>query len=217
MKHYKYIFWDLDGTISDSAFGIVNATSYALEQMGTEIADREQLKKFVGPPLLESFSKYFGYTPEQGERAVNLFRDYYQRQGIDENWIYPDIADLLEKLQADGRINVIATSKPEVHARTILERYGIDRFFYYIAGSTFEETRTRKDEVIAYALETCGITDTAQVIMIGDRAHDCIGARLNGIDCIGVLYGYGDREELEEAGAIAIAKDIHELTELLLK
>lgn len=217
MKHFKYIFWDLDGTISDSAFGIVNATAYALEHMGTEVGDRERLKKFVGPPLLESFNKYFGYSPEQGERAVNLFRDYYQRQGIDENWIYPGIEDLLRKLQEDGRINVIATSKPEIHARTILARYGIDQCFHYIAGSTFEETRTRKDEVIAYALETCGITDRSQVVMVGDRAHDCVGARLNGLDCIGVLYGYGAREELEEAGAIAIAEDINELTKLLLE
>lgn len=217
MKHYKYIFWDLDGTISDSALGIVNATAYALEHMGSEIGDRERLKKFVGPPLLESFNKYFGYTPEQGERAVNLFREYYQRRGIDENWIYPGIEDLLKKLHDGGRVCIVATSKPEIHARTILARYGIDQYFHYIAGSTFEETRTGKDEVIAYALESCGITDTAEVVMVGDRAHDCIGARRNGLDCIGVLYGYGEREELEEAGAIAIARDIDELTALLLK
>ncbi|PKM71932.1 MAG: phosphoglycolate phosphatase [Firmicutes bacterium HGW-Firmicutes-16] len=216
MKKYKYIFWDLDGTISDSGEGIINSVSYALEHMGTPVPGNEILRKFVGPPLAESFEKYFGYSDEKTDEAVIFFREYYQSKGIDENHIYAGIAELLQKLTDAGYICVVATAKPEPLARTILKRYGIDKLFLYIAGSTFDDTRTKKEAVIAYALETCGITDKSQVIMVGDRAHDCIGAKVNGLDCIGVLYGYGEREELEEAGVIAIAADIDELTGLLL-
>ncbi len=216
MKKYKYIFWDLDGTISDSGEGIMNSVTYALEHMGTAVPGNEILRKFVGPPLAESFEKFFGYSDEKTDAAVVFFREYYQSKGIDENHIYVGIAELLQKLTDAGYICVVATAKPEPLARTILKRYGIDKYFLYIAGSTFDDTRTKKEAVIAYALETCGITDKSQVVMVGDRAHDCIGATINGLDCIGVLYGYGDRDELEEAGVIAIAVDIDELTGLLL-
>jgi phosphoglycolate phosphatase len=216
MKKYRYIFWDLDGTLSDSALGIVNAAVYALGRMGTEFADREMLKKLVGPPLSESFEKYFGYTPEQTGRAVALFRAYYQEKGIYENTMYPGIEALLGKLRDNGQISVVATSKPEPHARAILKRYGIDRYFQHIAGSTLDNMRTHKEEVIAYALASCGITDSSEAVMVGDRAHDAIGAKLNGMDCIGVLYGYGERGELIENGVVALAADIGELGRILL-
>lgn len=216
MKKYKYIFWDLDGTISDSGEGIIKSVTYALEHMGTAVPDTKILRKFVGPPLAESFEKYFGYTDEETDKAVVFFREYYQSKGIDENVIYAGIDELLSSLVDTGYTCVVATAKPESLARTILKRYGIDKYFLYIAGSTFDDTRTKKEQVIAYALETCGIIDKSQVVMVGDRAHDCIGATKNGLDCIGVLYGYGDREELEETGVIAIAKNVDELSDLLL-
>ena len=217
MNKYKYVFWDLDGTISDSAPGIVNSVSYALEHMGTEITDSRILKKFIGPPLAESFNEYFGYSPEQVETAVKYFREYYKAKGINENEMYAGIEKLLIKLRDAGYICVVATSKPEPFARTILQRYGIDRYFLYIAGSSIDEiTRTKKDEVIAYALETCKITDKSQVVMVGDRSHDVVGATKNGLDCIGVLYGYGDRQELEGAGVTAIAADLNELASILI-
>ena len=216
MKKYKYIFWDLDGTISDSGEGIFKAVTYAAEHMGSAVPDTGILRKFVGPPLTESFIKYFGYTPEEADRAVNFFREYYQSKGIYENSMYAGMDILLKKLKDAGYICVLATAKPEPHAREILKRYGIDKYFYYAAGASFDSSRARKEQVIAYALETCGITDKSQVVMVGDRSHDCVGATINGLDCIGVLYGYGEREELEEAGVIAIAKDIEELGDLLL-
>ena len=216
MRKYKYVFWDLDGTISDSAPGIINSVTYALEHMGTPVPTIDKLRKFVGPPLWESFSLYVGDSKEKVNMAVNYFREYYEKSGILENEMYNGIEELLIKLRDAGYISVLATSKPEPHAITILKRYGIDSYFHYIAGSTIDETRTKKAEVIAYALETCGITDKSQVIMIGDRSHDVIGAKENGIDCIGVLYGYGDRPELEEAGVIAIAADLNELAGLLI-
>lgn len=216
MKKYDYIFFDLDGTISDSAPGIVNSVIYALNHMGTEIKDRAQLKKFVGPPLAESFSKYYGYTPEQAGQAAKFFREYYQENGIFENTMYEGVDLLLDKLVSAGRVPVLATSKPEPFAKKILLRYGIDRYFHFVAGSTLDETRTRKEEVIAYALESCGIKDKSKVVMIGDRSHDVVGAKKNGLDCIGVLYGYGSREELEGEGVLCIAETINDLERILI-
>ena len=216
MKKYKYLLWDLDGTIIESGAGVVNSVTYALEHMGTPIPDIEVLQKFIGPPLLESFSKYFSYSRAEAEKAQNYFREYYQAKGIDECRIYKHIDELLERLVKAGYLNILATAKPEPHARNLLAKYGIDQYFHYIAGATFDETRARKEQVIAYALETCGISDKSQAVMIGDRSHDCIGARLNGLDCIGVLYGYGDRLELVDAGVVALAKNLTELGEMLL-
>lgn len=214
--NYDYIFFDLDGTLSDSAPGIVNSVVYALTEMGTEITDRQQLKKFVGPPLPESFSQYFGYTPEQITQAVTHFRAYFQERGILENTMYTGADLMLQALSDAGKILIVATSKPEPFARVILNRYGIDRYFRYIAGCRIDETRTGKDEVIAYALNECGISDPSRVVMVGDRSHDVIGARKNGIDCIGVLFGYGDRQELESAGALGTVESFDELLALLI-
>jgi phosphoglycolate phosphatase len=216
MQKYDYIFFDLDGTLSESAPGIVNCVAFALNSIGVEVRDREELKKFVGPPLLESFPMFYGLSPEQTGIAVKAFRDQYAISGIYENEMYEGIDIMLKKLCDAGKIPVVATSKPEPFARKIMQRYGIDKYFLYIAGSTIEETRTKKAEVIAYALEACKIEDRSRVVMVGDRFHDVVGAKENGIDCIGILYGYGDRKELEDAGAIAIAGTIDELTELLI-
>jgi len=217
MKKYKYIFWDLDGTISDSGEGIFKAVAYSLEHMGARLLDSDTLRKFVGPPLTESFAKYCGYTPEEAEKAVEYFREYYQAKGIYENSMYAGMDKLLKELSEAAYLCVVATAKPEPHARAILQRYGIDKYFLYIAGASFDSSRAKKEQVIAYALETCGITDKSQVVMVGDRSHDVIGAKKNGLDCIGVLYGYGGRRELEEAGVVAIAADLGELADILLK
>lgn len=216
MKKYDYIFFDLDGTLSDSAPGIVNAVVYALEKMGTPVGDRTRLKKFVGPPLFDSFRDIIGYSQEETDRAVKYFREYYRSRGIFENTMYPGIDTLLQKLRAAGQTPVVATSKPEDFARQILERYGIAQYFACICGSTMDETRTKKAEVVAYALETCGSPDPSRVVMVGDRLHDVQGAKQNGVACIGVLYGYGSRGELETAGAAAIAADVSALADLLV-
>lgn len=216
MKKYDYIFFDLDGTISDSAVGIINAAVYAMEQMGTPIGDRERLNKFVGPPLYDLFRDYVGYSQEETERAVKFFRRYYQERGILENTMFPGMDTLLQKLVAAGRKPVLATSKPEPFAKEIITRYGITGYFTFIAGSTMDETRAKKSEVVAYALEACGIEDPSRAVMVGDRFYDVRGAAENGLDCIGVLYGYGTREELETAGAVAVAEDIPALASMLI-
>lgn len=217
MNKYKYIFWDLDGTISDSGEGIFNAIAHTVGQMDIELPPPEILRKFVGPPLRDSFVKYCGLSIEESEKAVTIFREYYKDKGIYENKMYVGMDELLKKLTETGYICVVATSKPEMHARSIIQRYGIDKYFLYIAGATLDDSRVEKAQVIAYALETCGIKDKSQVVMVGDRAFDCIGAKLNGIDCIGVLYGYGERQELEETGVVAIASDLKELEDIFLK
>jgi len=216
MKKYDYIFFDLDGTVSDSAPGIVNSVVYALEHMGTPVGDREALKKFVGPPLFDSFRDFVGYSQEETDRAVKYFRTYYRAHGIYENTMYPGMDTLLQKLRAAGRTPVLATSKPEDFAKEIVTRYGIAPLFAGVFGSTMDEARTKKAEVIAYALDALAITDPARVVMVGDRLHDVAGAKENGLACIGVLYGYGSRQELEDAGADAIAADLGELAALLV-
>ncbi|MEG0778920.1 MAG: HAD family hydrolase [Oscillospiraceae bacterium] len=211
MTQYNTILFDLDGTISDSAPGIVNSVLYALDKLGLPAGDRNDLKKFVGPPLYESFRKYYKLSDSETENAVKYFREYYQRSGIMENDMYPGIPELLEALRGMNKTLIVATSKPEPFAIQILERYGIASYFTYIAGSSLDETRTKKDEVIAYALETNHITDKSQTVMIGDRSHDIMGAKKNDLPCIGVLYGYGDRPELENAGVTHIVETVDDL------
>lgn len=216
MKKYQYLFFDLDGTLSDSAPGIVNSVLHAAEKMGIDAGDHKALLRFVGPPLPDSFRDYLGFTPEQTQEAIPLFRGYYGEKGILENVMYEGIDELLEAVAEAGFVCAVATSKPEPFARIIMERYGLDKYFRYIAGCTIEETRTDKGEVIAYAMESCGITDPSKVLMIGDRRHDVIGSRKHNMDCVGVLYGYGSREELEEAGAMITVETVSALQNYLL-
>ena len=216
MNSYKYVFFDLDGTLSDSAPGIINAVVYALGKMGVETGEREALKAFVGPPLIESFTGYCGFSQERANEAIVLFREYYRERGINENTMYDGIPELLRALSEDGLRLAVATSKPEGFARRIIPRYGIADYFEYIAGSTMDETRVKKDEVIGYALETLGISDPKSVVMIGDRRHDVSGAARFGMDCVGVLYGYGSREELLSAGAKYLAETPADVARLIL-
>jgi len=216
MKKYDYILFDLDGTLSDSGLGIVNSVVYAMQQLGLEVGDRESLSKFVGPPLNEAFQTLLGLSAEQAKAGVSLYRKYYREKGILENEMYEGIEELLIKLRDAGKILAVATSKPEPFARAIIERYGIDKYFMYVGGCTLEETRSKKEEVIAYVMDCCGITDRSKAVMVGDRFYDVVGARNSGIDCIGVLYGYGERKELEEAGAAAIAASPGELAAILI-
>lgn len=217
MKDYRYILFDLDGTLTDSGKGIVNSVAYSLEKCKIPVGDHEQLYRFVGPPLVHSYMNFYGFSHEEAVRMVDIYREYYAVKGLFENDVYPGIEALLKKLHQSGKILIVATSKPEEYARQIMEHFGLDRYFTYIAGSNMDETRSKKAEVIQYALDTCRIREKEKVIMIGDREHDVYGAREIGIDCIGVLYGYGDRNELEEAGAAGIAETVSELTEILLE
>ena len=212
----QYCFFDLDGTITDPKIGITSSVAYALEKYGIIVEDRDQLTTFIGPPLHESFCKYFGFSHMAAYDAVDKYREYYKAQGIFENYLYDGMTDLFKSLQNAGIQIVMATSKPEVFARQIAEYFHIDSYFTCITGSELDGTRVAKYEVIACAMERIGIKDATGAIMVGDRMHDIVGAKKNGMTSVGVLYGYGNRIELEDAGADYIVESVEELRKLLL-
>lgn len=212
----KVILFDLDGTLIDSSAGITRAVQHALARFGVTVENRRELNNFIGPPLWESFGKYFGFTREQAAKAVEIYRAYYKENGIFENIVYEGIPDLLESLKSRGKTLIVATSKPDVFAVRILEHYRLNGYFTFTSGSELDGRRTEKSEVIRYALSECGIDDLSIAVMAGDREHDIIGAKTTGIASVGVLYGFGTREELTAAGADFIAEDTAALKKMLI-
>lgn len=216
MQQYQTILFDLDGTLTDSAPGILNSVRHACRKLQLDLADEATLRRFLGPPLPSSFRDYLHLDEEATARAVEAFREYYPDKGIFENEVYPGIPELLRDLKAAGKTVVMATSKPEAFAKRIMEHFSLDQYFDAICGASMDESRADKGEVIAYALRTAGITDLQSVVMVGDREHDVKGAARNGLPCIGAVYGYGSAEELSAAGAVALAGSVQELHTLLL-
>lgn len=208
----SYILFDLDGTLTDPGIGITNSVMYALKKFGINETNREKLYRFIGPPLSESFEKYYQFSTLAAMLAVDYYREYYAETGIFENRLYPGIKPLLEQFYQQGKKLVLATSKPEPFAKKILRHFEIEDYFHFVSGSMLNGTRTDKAEVIAHAMKECGI-DSA--VMVGDRKHDVIGAKKCGLKCIGVLFGYGSRSELQQAGAWKLAEDIPHLATIL--
>lgn len=208
---FQSILFDLDGTLTDAAPGITNSVKYALSKFGIDETDDNKLRKFLGPPLISSFMEFYGFSKEKAQKAVEYYREYFVPHGIFENEVYSGIPKLLQKLKADGKTLIIATSKPETFAVQIAEHFEIDSYFDLIAGSNLDNTRSKKAQVIEYALETLGILDRAHAVMIGDREHDIKGAKKTGLRSIGVLYGYASSGELENAGADFTANSPEEL------
>lgn len=214
---YDVILFDLDGTLTDSGLGITNSVAYSLKKYGIEVSDRTELYKFIGPPLKESFEKYYGFSSEEAGRAVEYYREYYTDKGIFENAVYEGIEELLQEIQRSGKTAIVATSKPEVFAKRILEHFGLAKYFNDIVGANMDETRTKKDEVISHVLQSCDIPDQTKVLMIGDREHDILGAKKAGIDSLGVLFGFGDYEELENAGADYIVETVEDIYPIIFE
>lgn len=208
---YEYILFDLDGTLTDPGIGITNSVVYALKRWNIEVEDRKSLYRFIGPPLQDSFREYYGFSQEDALRAVDVYREYFREKGLYENEVYPGVEKLLQVLKERGKTLILATSKPEEFAVRILRHFGLDRYFTVMAGATMDPSRSKKGDVIAYALRESGVTEVSKAIMIGDREHDIFGAKQNGLDSIGVLFGYGDREELEKAGATYIAATVEDI------
>ncbi len=215
MYKYKYLFFDLDGTVTDSAEGIYNSVAYALEKLGHPVEDKETLRPFIGPPLTESFREFYGFDDEKVRLGVHYYREYYPQKGIFENRVYDGIAELLKKLHESGKKVILATSKPEPFAVRILEHFGIAQYFDLIAGSTFDTSRQDKADVLKYAVKSVGVEDLKEALMIGDRKHDVIGAHKVGMDCAYVLFGFGSRDEAEEYGAEYIIEDVKKLGQFL--
>ena len=214
---YQTILFDLDGTLTDSAPGILNSVRYACRKLGLPLPGEAQLRGFLGPPLPWSFRTILGLGEADAARAVAAFREYYPETGLFENAVYPGIPELLAALQAAGKTVAVATSKPEPFARRILAHFALDAYCTAICGATIDETRTDKGDVVAYALQTLGAAGARPAVMVGDREHDVRGAAQNGLPCIGVVYGYGTAEELSAAGAVALADTVADLHALLLQ
>ncbi len=211
-----YIFMDLDGTITDSREGITKCFQYALQHFGIEVEDLSELEQFIGPPLEESFRVGFGFDQEKADRATEIYRERFIPIGMYENTVYPGMEEALQKLKEAGKTLIVATSKPEFMAVRILQHFGLDGYFDDICGASTDHTRNKKEQVIEYALEKHGITDLSDVLMVGDRKFDVLGARQCGLKCMGVLYGFGDRAEMEEAKADYIAETVEDMVQQLI-
>lgn len=208
---YKYLLFDLDGTLTDPGEGITNSVAYALRKWGIEVEDRKALYSFIGPPLSASFSEHYGFSKEDSLKCVEYYREYFGVKGLFENNVYEGIYELLEELKRQDKMLVLATSKPEFYAKQILDRYALTKYFDFIAGASMDESRNKKGDVIKYAMKLAGINELSETLMIGDREHDILGAKENGIDSLGVLYGYGNREEHQKAGATYIADSVSDI------
>lgn len=214
---FEYLFFDLDGTLTNPALGITNSFKYAYKYFGMEIPSYEKLCSFIGPPLVETFKNNFGFDDKKAEEGVKVYREYFSTKGLFENSVYPGIENLLEKLKKNQKHLVVATSKPELFALQILEHFNLSKYFDFICGSLMDESRSEKSEVISYALEKCKNPSPKKILMIGDRKHDILGAKKNGIKSCGVLFGYGTKEEFENSGADFICKNIEELEKICLE
>lgn len=212
----KTILFDLDGTLTDPKEGITKGVQYALKCYGIIEEDLDKLLCFIGPPLKEQFMKYCGFDEKKAEDAVSKYRELYSESGIFQNKVYEGVEELLRLLKDKGYRLAVASSKPEVFVKKIIEKYGISQYFEIAVGSELNGERSNKAEVIFEALRQLKIEDKSEVVMVGDREHDIIGAKKNNIKSVGVCFGYGEKKELEEAGADFIAKDIDELKNILI-
>ena len=212
---YTHVFFDLDGTLNDSQFGIINATRYALRQHGFS-DDVGDPTRFLGPPLIDSMQNCFGLDFETATKAVKSFREYYGDKGLYENILYEGIKELLAALYSAGIQCVLATSKGEPFALRILEHFDIRQYFIFVAAADINGGRDTKAEVLHHALGNIKPFPLKNAIMVGDRNYDVDGAHEVGLSCAAVLYGYGSREELEDAGAEFIIHTVKDLKKFLL-
>lgn len=216
MHPYSHLLFDLDGTLTNPEEGITLSLCYALQGFGIEISDPHSLSDCIGPPLMETLQNRFGFSPSQAEACLARFRERFSHTGLYENTVYPGILELLRSLRTAGKTLILATSKPEPFARRILSHFGLLSYFSFVGAASMDASRVEKQAVIAHVLSACPSVTPQSAVMIGDRRHDVMGAAQHGIDCIGVTYGFGSREELLTAGAIALADSPAALGKLLL-
>ena len=214
-KEIKAVLFDLDGTLIDSSEGIIKSVRYALSYYGMEETDTDKLYQFIGPPLSDSFQKIYGFSREQAVEAVEVYRQRYSKTGIFECRLYPGVEECIRTLRKQGLRIGMASSKPEQSCRRILEHFGILSLFDEVVGATFDGTRDRKEDVLREAFRRWEDLSLSQMCLIGDTVYDAAGAAAAGIDCIAVTYGFGDVEQMKQAGAAAVCEQICQLPQLI--
>ncbi len=202
MKTYRHFFFDFDGTIMDTSEGIFNAFDFALKNLGKETKAHSYYQRCIGPPLAYSFEHFLGFSTEDASSiCIKKYREYYTPIGLYEVSVYDGIVQVLETLHNQGYGVYLATSKPQELAQRLLDKYGLTKYFTFVGGSDMAETRANKVQVIEYVLDSCNLRNCIdQCLMIGDRNYDADGAHKVGMDCMGILWGFGDRKEFEECG-----------------
>lgn len=212
---YSYVLFDLDGTVTDPEEGITKSVQYALQHFSIEVQERRELYKFIGPPLKDSFMEFYGFTEQQAGEALLKYRERFEVTGWRENVVYDGMEKLLRHIRSRGKRIMLATSKPEVFAEQILVYFGLRDYFDFVGGASLDGRRNYKADVIRYVLDANGISSREKAVMVGDRKFDILGAKEFGLETVGVLYGYGDREELTTAGADHLVESVAELEALL--
>lgn len=212
---YKVLLFDLDGTLTDPMIGITTSVQYALRKMGIEEPSLEKLTPFIGPPLVQSFKEFYHLSEEEAQQALRYYRERFSTVGLYENKVYPGMKALLQTLVEQGKRLYVATSKPTVFSTKILEHFELAKYFTAVIGSELDGTRAEKDEVIAFVLAQLGEYKKEEILMVGDRKYDILGARKNGIAVAAVGYGYGSPEEFEAAGPTYTVQTVEELSVLL--
>ena len=217
---YQYLLFDLDGTITDPKVGITTCVQYALEHFGIHEPDNDKLEPFIGPPLQDSFEQFYHMDVETAKQAVAKYRERFQTVGLYENEIYDGMADLLKTLKEGGCRLAVASSKPTVFVKKILEHFDVVQYFDVVVGSELDGSRAKKEEVVQEALRQLdpkGQVSSGQMVMIGDRYFDVQGAKAHHLDSIGVAYGYAAEGELQQAGATFVVDTVQQLKELLTR
>lgn len=212
---YDYVFFDLDGTLTDSGEGIINSFKYTFKHYGMEEPSREVLRTFIGPSLYMTFEGYFGFSHEKAVEAIAVYRTYLNEKGLYENKVYPGVMEILKYLHEQGIKIAMATSKPECQSIKVAEYFGFTEYFDKICGAELDGSRSDKADIIQYAIDSLGVKDKSKILMVGDRKFDILGAKKIGVDSCGILHGYGTREELQEAGADFIINTPEELKAIL--
>ncbi|MBU5479979.1 HAD-IA family hydrolase [Blautia sp. MSJ-19] len=214
---YKAILFDLDGTLTQSGEGITKCVQYALEKLGRPEPDLKKLEVFIGPPLMEQFMKYANLDEMTARKAVEYYRERYSTTGIFENRPYPGVEGMLQELKRKNYILAVASSKPEYYVKQIVEYFHLAEYFDEIVGSEMDGSRTNKTEVIEETLKRLGLErHRDQVLMVGDKEHDVLGARKAGLECIAVSYGYGTEEELALAEPLQTVASTAELLDFFV-
>ena len=216
MLNYTHVLFDLDGTLTDPGEGITNSVMYALKKFGIVVEDRAELYKFIGPPLADSFKEFYDFSAEKAWQAVEFYREYFGDKGLFENRVYRGIIEVLEKLNANGVKLYVATSKPTMYTLKILEKFKLLEYFEVVSGSAMDEKNSDKATIIKYAVDK-GSIPCEKALMVGDRKFDILGAKANNMDSVGVLFGYGGKEELTNAQATYIIETPEELLNIVLR